>query len=105
MRKKILNQNGIDPFAIIRSLPTRSLFHNCPIKPSEETIETAEDLYLKFSFDPPTYVSSKDEQVILEWNYYKKDHLLRNQLAYSKELIIKDPINLEWKVFDYERKH
>lgn len=101
MRKKILNSNRVDPFAIIRSLPDKPLFKDCPIKPPEETIEAAEELYLKFSYDPPTYVSSKDEQVILEWNRYKKDSLLRDCLVYSKELVVKDSKNLEWRTFDY----
>lgn len=102
MRKKILNNNKVDPFAIIRSLPDKPLFKDCPIKPSEETIEAAEELYLKFSYDPPTYVSAKDEQVILEWNHYKKDSLLRDRLIYSKELVVKDSKNLEWRTFDYQ---
>lgn len=102
MRKQILNSNRVDPFSIIRSLPDKSLFKDCPIKPPEQTIEAAEELYLKFSYDPPTYVSAQDEQVILEWNYYKKDSLLRDCLIYSKELVVKDSRNLEWRTFNYQ---
>lgn len=104
MRQKILNKNKIDPFAVIRSLPEQPLFKDCPVKPTEETIEAAEELYLKFAYDPPTYVSSNNEQVILEWNYYKKVSRYNEKLVYSKELIIKDPINLEWKEFRYEQE-
>lgn len=104
MRQKILNKNKIDPFAVIRSLPEQPLFKDCPVKPTEETIEAAEELYLMFAYDPPTYVSSCDEQVILEWNHYKKDSKNNNTLFYSKELIVKDPINLEWKEFRYEQE-
>lgn len=104
MRQKILNDKKIDPFSIIRSLPEQPLFKDCPVKPTEETIEAAEELYLMFAYDPPTYVSSNNEQVILEWNRYKKDSLLRDSLVYSRELVVKDPTNLEWREFRYEQE-
>ena len=43
MRQKILNKNRVDPFSIIRTLPDRPLFKDCPVKPTEETIEAAEE--------------------------------------------------------------
>lgn len=101
MKHKILNEKGVNPFSVIRTLPDMPLFKDCPIKPKEETIKAAENLYLKFSHEPPTYVSSKDEQVIFEWNYYKKDDLGDN-LIYTKELVVKDSLNSEWREFKYE---
>lgn len=98
---KILNEFGKDPFWLIKDLPDKPLFKDCPIKPSEETIEIVEELYLKFAYDPPNYISVKDEQIIFEWNHYKTDKLLRKHLYYSKELIIKDHTNMEWKTYDY----
>ena len=56
MKKKILNDHNVDPFSIIRELPDKPLFKDCPVKPTEETISAAEDLYLKFGYDPPHYV-------------------------------------------------
>lgn len=100
MKKQILNDRKVDPFSIIRQLPDNPLFEDCPIKPPEETIEAAEELYLKFAGDPPHYVSSYDEQVILEWHYYKKNGI-KKELYYSKELVVKDPINMEWRTYDY----
>lgn len=100
MKKKILNERNVDPFSIIRDLPEKPLFQDCPIKPSEETIEAAEELYLKFVGDPPHYVLSYDEQVILEWRYYKKNGIHRD-IYYSKELVVKDPINMEWRTYNY----
>lgn len=102
MIKKITDKNGRDPFRNIRILPDQPLFKDCPVKPSEETIEAAEDLYLKFAYDPPNYISVKDEQIIFEWNHYKTDKLLRKHLSYSKELVIKDSINMEWRTFNYD---
>lgn len=99
---KILNQFGKDPFWLIKDLPDQPLFKDCPVKPSEETIEAAEDLYLKFAYDPPDYISVKDEQIIFEWNHYKTDKLLRKHLYYSKELVIKDSTNMEWRTFNYD---
>lgn len=93
MKKKILNDRKVDPFAIIRMLPERPLFKDCPVKPKEETIEAAEEFYLRFA-EPPTYVSSVDEQVILEWHWptMKNPKIIR-------ELVFKDATNLEWRTF------
>ena len=96
MKKKILNDHNVDPFSIIRELPDKPLFKDCPVKPTEETISAAEDLYLKFGYDPPHYVSSYDEYVILEL-YYPT----RINPKICKELVVKDPINLEWRVYEY----
>jgi len=95
MKKKILNDRKIDPFAIIRSLPDKPLFEDCPVKPAEETIEAAEEFYLRFA-EPPSYVSSYDEQVILEWHWpnMKNPKMVR-------ELVFKDAINLEWRSYNY----
>jgi len=95
MKKKILNDRKVDPFSIIRSLPEKSLFKECPTKPPEETIEAAEDFYLRFA-EPPSYVSSLDEQVILEWHW----PTMQNPKM-IKELIFKDAINLEWRTYNY----
>lgn len=100
MKHKVVNDRNVDPFGIIRMLPDKKLFQDCPIKPSEKTIETAEEIYLKLSYDPPHYVSSYDEQIILEWNYYKKNGI-KKQLYYSRELVVKDSTNLEWRTFNY----
>jgi hypothetical protein len=95
MKTKILNDHNVNPFRIIRELPDVPLFKDCPIKPPEETIEAAEDFYLRFA-EPPSYVSSIDEQVILEWYWptMKNPKIIR-------ELIFKDATNLEWRVYDY----
>ena len=100
MKKQIVNEQGKDPFWLIRDMPDKPLFKDCPIKPPEETINAAEELYLKFSYDPPHYISAYDEMVILEWQYYRKKGI-KKELYYSKELIVKDPINLEWRTYDY----
>lgn len=101
-RVKVTDKHGKNPFWLIESLPDRPLFSDCPVKPSKKTIEAAEELYLKFAYDPPTYISSKDEQIIFEWNYYKPGKFVNEKrLYYSKELIIKDPINMEWKTYHY----
>ncbi|HUU88264.1 MAG TPA: hypothetical protein VMX17_10990 [Candidatus Glassbacteria bacterium] len=100
MKKQILNEKGKDPFWLIRDMPDKPLFKDCPIKPPEETINAAEELYLKFSYDPPHYISAYDEMVILEWHYYKKRGI-KKELYYSKELVVKDSINLEWRTYDY----
>jgi len=99
MKKKILNDHNVNPFWIIRDLPDVPLFKDCPIKPSEETILAAEELYLKFSYDPPHYVSSCDEYIILEWYYPSRIHP-----KMCKELVVKDPINLEWRVYEWDAK-
>lgn len=102
MITKITDEYGRDPFSNIRILPDQPLFKDCPVKPSEETIEAAEDLYLKFAYDPPNYISVKDEQIIFEWNYYKPGKLInQKKLYHSKELIIKDSKNIEWNTYDY----
>ena len=95
MKKKILNDRKVDPFAIIRSLPDKPLFEDCPVKPAEETIEAAEEFYLRFA-EPPSYVSSYDEQVILEWHCptMKNPKMVR-------ELVFKDATNLEWRTYNY----
>lgn len=95
MKKKILNDRKVDPFAIIRSLPDKPLFKDSPIKPPEQTIEAAEDFYLRFS-EQPTYVSSWDEKVILEWHWPSKE-----KPKMLRELIFHDHKNLEWKSYDY----
>jgi len=87
MKKKILNDHNVNPFWVIRDLPDIPLFKDCPIKPSEETILAAEELYLKFSYD---------EYIILEWYYPSRIHP-----KMCKELVVKDPINLEWRVYEY----
>lgn len=92
---KVTDKYGKNPFWIIESLPDRPLFQDCPVKPPQDVIDAAEDMYLKFS-EPPTYISSHNEQIIFEWNYYRKDGI-HNKLYYSKELIFKDAINLEWR--------
>lgn len=102
MKTKITDEYGRDPFRMIKTLPDNPLFEDCPIKPSDELIEAAEELYLKFVYDPPTYISSKDGQIIFEWNHYKTDKLLRKHLYYSKELVIKDSINMEWHTYNYD---
>ena len=99
MKKRI--DHKVDPFSTIRLLPERPLFKDCPVKPPKETIESAEELYLKFSFDPPSYVSTKDDWIIFEWQYYRKDKFLRDHLVYAKELTIKDATNMEWNTYDY----
>jgi hypothetical protein len=91
MKEQILNDKKVNPFSIIRSLPDRALFQDCPIKPEESTIEAAEEMYLRFC-DPPTYVSSYDEQIIFEW-YYPNMRTPK----YVKELVFKDSTNMEWK--------
>ena len=68
MKKQIVNEQGKDPFWLIRDMPDKPLFKDCPIKPPEETINAAEELYLKFNCDPPHYISAYDEMVILEWH-------------------------------------
>lgn len=95
MKKKILNDRKVDPFAIIRMLPDKALFKDCPIKPPEETIQAAEEFYLKFA-EQPSYVSSYEEQIILEWHWpsMKNPKMVR-------ELVFKDAINLEWRTYDY----
>ena len=60
MKKQILNERGKDPFWLIRDMPDKALFKDCPIKPPEETINAAEELYLKFSYDPPHFISAYD---------------------------------------------
>jgi hypothetical protein len=95
MKTKILNDRKVDPFAIIRSLPDQPLFKDCPVRPSDKTIEAAEDFYLRFA-EPPSYVSSNDEKVILEWYW----PTIKNPKM-IKELIFKDAINLEWRTYDY----
>lgn len=100
MKHKILNDRKTDPFGIIRMMPDQALFKDCPVKPPEKTIEAAEEIYLKLSYDPPHHISSYDEQIILEWNYYRKNGI-KKELCYSKELVVKDPINLEWKTYNY----
>lgn len=100
MKKQILNERGKDPFWLIRDMPDKALFKDCPIKPPEETINAAEELYLKFSYDPPHFISAYDEQIILEWHYYRKN-CAKKELYYTKELVVKDPINMEWRTYDY----
>lgn len=101
MKHKIINDRNTDPFGIIRMMPDKKLFQDCPIKPPESTIKAAEEIYLKLSSDPPHHVSAYDEQIILEWNYYKKNGI-KKELYYSKELVVKDAINLEWRTFNYK---
>ena len=101
MKQKILNKNGVNAFWVIETLPDRPLFSDCPIRPPQETIDSAEELYLKLG-DKPTYISVNNEQIIFEWHYYKPGKFAnQKELYYSKELIIKDPINLEWREFRY----
>lgn len=95
MRTRVTDNNNKDPFALIRMMSERPLFKDCPVKPPESTIETAEDMYLKFC-DKPDHVSAYDEYVILEWYYpsIKKPKML-------KELVVKDDKNMEWRVYNY----
>jgi hypothetical protein len=99
MKNKILNKKNKNPFWLIRDMPDRPLFKDCPVKPSEETIAAAEEIYLKLG-EQPTYISAYDEQIILEWHYYKKNGI-KKELYYTKELVVKDPINMEWRTYNY----
>lgn len=95
MKQKILNDRKVDPFSIIRQLPQMPLFEDCPVKPSDETIDAAEELYLKFG-EAPHYVSSYDEKIIFEWY-----HPNRKNPKMLRELVFNDSKNLEWRVYDY----
>lgn len=99
--KTVMN-NTRDAFWVIETLPDRPLFADCPVKPPEEVIDAAEELYLKLA-DKPTYISVNDAQIIFEWHYYRSNGV-KKELYYSKELVFKDQINLEWKTFNYERQ-
>lgn len=101
MKTKILDEKGRNPFWLIETLPDQPLFSDCPVKPSQETIDAACDLYFKFG-DKPTFIGVNDEQIVFEWHYYKPGKIANvKELYHSKELIFKDPINLEWREYDY----
>jgi len=97
--KNIISAEGKNPFWVIETLPDKPLFSDCPVRPPQDTIDAASDLYYKFG-DKPTYVSVNDDHIVFEWHYYKQNGI-KKELYYSKELIFKDPINLEWRTYDY----
>lgn len=90
-----------DAFWAIEILPDQPLFADCPVRPPQDTIDAASDLYYKLG-DKPTYISVNNDQIIFEWHYYKTGKFANiKELYYTKELIFKDPINLEWRTYDY----
>jgi len=94
---------GLDPFSTIRMLPDQPLFKDSPVKPSDDRIDLAEDIYLKFMHKPPDYIAVEGDAIVFEWNTYKPGKL-KNQriLTYSQELVIKDAKNIEWRTINYE---
>lgn len=100
MRKKF---EGRDPFRMIRVLPDQPLFQDCPIKPSDDTIDAAEDIYLKFMHNTPDYIAVENDAIVFEWNNYRPGKL-KNQkiLMYSQELVIRTAKDIEWRTIDYE---
>lgn len=100
MKKKF---EGRDPLRMVRMLPDQPLFKDCPVKPSNDTINVAEDLYLRFLLDPPNYVSIENDAIVFEWNHYRMGKLHNQKiLVYSQELVIKDANNIAWRTIDYE---
>lgn len=101
MKKKF---DGIDPFSSIRMLPENKLFADCPIKPSDNTIDVAEDVYIKFMYNKPDYITVEDSAIVFEWNHYRPGKLKNQKIpTYSQELVIKDEQHIEWRTINYER--